>query len=241
MVAEELAAAEGKSVRIARCELAVSGEPWPFAERRREAIAERWERSRAARPKLFDGTVYLLGACSLRQGAFTGTLLRTDFKSFLYWRECGYPEAGVRDGFGSSLIRSSDGGVLLGRQSEGNLNAGLAYPPSGMIDARDAAGGVVDIEASIMRELGEETGLEPRDLARIPGYIFTAYGPFVSIAIEWRSALAAEVLRERILAHIRSQPVPELADAVIVRTREEIGDGAIPDYAKAMLRLVLAA
>jgi hypothetical protein len=241
MVAEELAAAEGRSVRIARCELGVGGQPWSFAERMREEVAAHWQRSRAARPKLYDGTVYVLRAFSLRQGAFTGTLLRSDFKSFLYWRECGYPEAGARDGFGSSLIRSSDGSVLLGRQSEGNLNAGLAYPPSGMIDARDAAGGAVDIEASIVRELGEETGLEPCDLARMPGYILTVCGPFVSIAIEWQSVLPAEALRARILAHIRSQPAPELADVVIVRRREEIADGAIPAYAKAMLRLVLAA
>jgi 8-oxo-dGTP pyrophosphatase MutT (NUDIX family) len=140
-----------------------------------------------------------------------------------------------------TVIRSSEGSVLLGRQSDGNLNAGLAYPPSGMIDARDAAGGVVDIEASTARELGEETGLEPRDLVRTQGYILTVCGPIVSIAIEWQSALPAEALRARILAHIRRQPVPELADVVIVRTREEIGDGTIPAYAQAMLRLLLTA
>jgi 8-oxo-dGTP pyrophosphatase MutT (NUDIX family) len=241
MAADELPAAEGRSVRIAECALSVGAERWPFADRHSTQIAVHWQHTQAAHPKLFDGTVYMLRSWSLRDGTFTGTFLRTDFKSFLYWRARGYADQSVRDGFGSAVIRSGEGYVLFGRQMSGNLNAGLAYPPGGFIDARDIHDGAVDIEASIARELGEETGLDPADLVRVPGYVLTPTGPLLSIAIEWRSALAAEALRERILAHVRRQYAPELADVVIARSPGEIDERTMPPHARAMLRLFLTA
>ncbi len=227
-------------MRVDRCALALSGEPWSYAARHREAIAAHWERVRAERPKLFDGPVHVLTEHALHGGTLTGTFARTDFKSFLYWREHG-SAAPTRDGFGSSLIRSSDGSVLLGRQSEGHLNGGFAYPPSGLIEPGDATGGTIDIETNIARELAEETGLVRTELERRPGYVATFAGPLVSIAIEWRSALPAAALRERILAHVARQPEPELSDVVIVRSLADIDDPIILPYARAKLRLALSA
>ena len=233
---------QDRSVRIARCALSVAAEPWPFAEHRRAEIATHWQRARAERPKLFDGTVYMLREGALEGESFRGRYLRTDFKSFLFWRDNGYADASVRDSFGSAVIRSAEGHVLLGRQTSGNVNAGLAYPPGGFIDSRDVSdNGVIDIDASIARELVEETGLEPLELERVPGYLLTRAGSLVSIGIEWRSRLAAEALRERILAHVRSQAVPELADIVIVRQADEIDEDGVPRYARALLRALLVA
>lgn len=233
-------AADG-SGRVARCELVVGEEPWPYAERHKAEIAAHWQNSRSERPKLFDGVVYVLLRHAIDPQGLAGTLVRTDFKSFLYWRERGYADPATRDAFGSSLIRSAEGHVLLGLQTEGNLNAGFAYPPSGMIDAEDAGGGRVDIDASIARELKEETGLRPADLSRAPGYVLTVSGPLISVAIEWRSGMPAEALRWRILDHISRQSAPELADIVIVRSIAEIGAVPIPAYVKLLLRLVLPA
>lgn len=240
-MADELTAAAGKAIRIARCRLTVGEERWAFAERHAGSIADHWSRVLAERPRLFDGKVFLLRELQLRGGVLEGAFLPADFKSFVYWRAQGYPDDSVRDGFGSSLIRSAEGHVLLGRQGAGYLNAGLAYPPGGMIDVRDTDAGIIDIDASIVRELAEETGLDSESLVRAPGYILTQSGPLVSIAIEWRSALAAEALRESILAHTRAQATPELADVLIVRSAAEIDDPTVPAYAKAMLRLVLDA
>ena len=171
----------------------------------------------------------------------TGTLLRTDFKSYLYWREHGYADRSMHDAFGASLIRSSEGYVLLGRQTEGNMNAGIAYPPSGMIDDDDVRAGTVDIEASIVRELAEETGLAPADLERTPGYVLTISGRSSRSRSNGTAPLNAQALRQRILAHIRSEQEPELADVVIVRSAADIGNLPVQDYAVSMLRLVMPA
>lgn len=240
MQQQRICTTDGTCVRVAQCELELSAEPWSYAERNRDAIVAYWQRVRTERPKMFDGPVHVLIAHALQGGTFNGTFARTDFKSFLHWREHSAPGP-TRDGFGSALVRSSDGCVLLGLQSAGHLNAGFAYPPSGLIEPTDTGGGKVDIDASIARELEEETGLAPADLERLPGYIVTTSGPLISIAIEWRSALPADALRGRILAHVARQPDPELADVVIVRSAGEIDDPIILPYARANLRLVLSA
>jgi 8-oxo-dGTP pyrophosphatase MutT (NUDIX family) len=232
---------EDRSERIARCELGVAAGPWPFAQRYRAEIAAHWERAVAARPKLFNGTVYVLRDGTLGGETFKGTFVRADFKSFLYWRESGYPEAGVRDGFGSAVLRSAEGYVLLGRQTGGNVNSGLAYPPGGFIDADDVRDGTIDIEASVARELAEETGLDAGDLERAPGYLLTRAGPLLSIGLEWRSMLPAEALRARILDHVARQSEPELADIVVVRSPAEIDADMMPRFAQALLRLLLTA
>lgn len=188
-------------------------------ERDHVAIVENWEAVHAANPRYFNGTIYLLKDCAIVAGRLSGSLFKTDFRSMLYWREL--PSAGadsVRDVFGASLIRSAEGHLLFGRQSPGQLNSGRIYPPSGLIDANDVAGDAVDIDASITRELGEETGLGAADFDRVPGYLIAIVGIHVAIGIEWRSSLPAAELRRRMLDHIAREHDPELDDVVIVST-----------------------
>jgi 8-oxo-dGTP pyrophosphatase MutT (NUDIX family) len=230
---------EPRCVRLASCSFAVADWAWPWAAERADAIAHDWVRRRALVPQLFDGTVYLLREYAIDGAALTGTLFSTDFKSFLYWRDHRAEAKGVFEAFGASLIRSADGHVLLGRQGPGQLNSGRVYPPSGLIDGDDLRGGAIDIDASIARELAEETGLALGSLERVPGYIAAVSGWQVAVAIEWRSPLAAEALQQRILSFIKAEARPELDDIVIVRKRADIDARAMPGHAQALLRTLM--
>ncbi len=231
---------EPRCVRLASCSFAVADWAWPWAAERADAIANDWAQRRALLPQLFEGPVYLLRAQAIDGATLTGTLFRTDFRTFLYWRDR-RDEKGVCEVFGASLIRSAEGHVLLGRQGPGQLNSGRAYPPSGLIDGDDLHDGAIDIDASIARELVEETGLKPADLARVPGYIAAVSEWQVALAIEWRSPLAAEALRQRILGFINAEAQPELDDIVIVRQRSDIDARIMPGHAQALLRTILPA
>ncbi len=215
--------------------------PWDWSLHNRNSIAAHWHKARIERPKLFDGILYLMDNYEIEGGVLSGALFPVDFKSFLYWKDVGFPDCGVHDAFGSSVIRSAEGYVLLGRQSEGNLNSGLAYPPSGMIDDDDVRGSEIDIDASIARELAEETGLEAHELHRVPGFVVMSQPPLLPIAIEWRSGLAAEELRERMLAHVRREPEPELEDVVIARSVTDLERLNVQDYAIPLLRTIMSA
>jgi 8-oxo-dGTP pyrophosphatase MutT (NUDIX family) len=232
--------------RITSCELQRVPGVWAYATDNAVAIDLHWQQARAANSQMFDGVIHLVSAATLEGGHFAAMLLRTDFKSFLYWRAQEFPETGVRDGFGSALIRSMEGHILLGRQRHGNINGGLTYLPGGFIDEKDVQpNGVIDIDASISRELSEETGLAMGDglngdRRNGGGYVLTLSGAQISIAREYRSHLTSVALRERVLAHLASDANSELADIVIVRRAADLVGLAMPAYAKALLPWLIA-
>lgn len=230
---------DATSDRVSRaetCSLTAGRARWPFAEAEAAAIDAHWARRSAENPGFFNGVIHLLRHHTFENGVFKGELVRTDFKSYLYWREMGFPDASVRDAFGSALIRSAEGHVLLGRQREGNINSGLTYLPGGFIDARDVGvDGSIDIAASVLREVEEETGLPAGGLIRRPGFHVTVTSPLISIAVELVSIAPAEVLRTAMLAHMAADPESELTDAVIVRSSADLSGLAMPDYARILL------
>ncbi len=210
---------EPRCVRLASCSFAVADWAWPWAAEARRCHRARLGASARIGAATFRWTRLSVARAGIDGATLTGTLFKTDFRRFLYWRDRRAEEKGVCEVFGASLIRSAEGHVLLGRQGPGQLNSGRVYPPSGLIDGDDLRDGAIDIDASIARELAEETGLAPGSLERVPGYIAAVSGWQVAVAIEWRSPLAAEALRQRILGFIEAEAEPELDDIVIVRQR----------------------
>lgn len=227
--------------RVKACELQLVRKEWPFAEARAADIASHWRRRQSESPSLFDGRVLMMSAPTIRDEVLRAELLATNFKAYLFWRETGFPDAGIFDGFGSALIRSVEGHVLLGRQCGGNINSGLAYLPGGFIDQRDVRGdGRVDIAASIARELREETGLGADDFDRTPGYFITQWRSQISIAQEYRSSLPSEALRARMLAAIEKQDDPELDDIVTVRKGADLEALHVGEYVQLLLPKVFS-
>jgi 8-oxo-dGTP pyrophosphatase MutT (NUDIX family) len=112
--------------------------------------------------------------------------------------------------------------------------------PGGFIDARDVdASGLVDIRASVLREVTEETGLTPADLSVGPNYLVTFCGQQVSIAVEIRANCEAAPLVSRIRRYLESDPSSELEDVVVVRTSSDVAALAVPAYARALLKTLL--
>ncbi len=123
----------------------------------------------------------------------------------------------IWDGFGSAILKSADGQILLGRQAPGHVNAGLAYLPGGFIDERDVTSSDhIDIDANIARELSEETGCVAANFKRTPGYILTSIGQQISIGVEYQSARSSQQLRKEILQHVATNPEKELIDILFI-------------------------
>jgi 8-oxo-dGTP pyrophosphatase MutT (NUDIX family) len=225
---------------VTGCDLRVADGVWGYGHDNAKAIDEAWQSARVENPAFFNGTIHLINGLRLEEGCLHATFLRTDFKSYLHWRRAGFPETGILDGFGSALIMSADGAILLGRQRAGNINAGLAYLPGGFIDARDAGpDGCIDITASIIRELQEETGLTGADLQQRPGFWITQTAAHVSIAVTFMANLDADALKTKIENFIAADPESELADIVVVRQLSDLDGLAMPDYARVLLRGLL--
>jgi hypothetical protein len=210
---------------------------WKFAGQNATQIELHWQRRTAENPNFFNGVVHILVSYSVSEtGCFSGSFVRTDFKSFLYWRETGWMDASVMDAFGSALIFSSDGRALLGRQRKGNLNGDLHYPPGGFIDLQDIGpDGTIDLDGSVRREILEETSLDERVLRRLGGYVVTVAGPVLSIAVPWMATVSENALIGEVVRHIDADPDGELLGVTFVAPGTETSELAMPDYARCLL------
>jgi len=209
--------ANDRVIYVNSCDLQVGDGAWRYAALNATNIERHWRRAFSRNPGLFNGTIYLMDSYQVSGRRFKATFLRTDFKSYLHWRFEGFPQAGVVDAFGSGILRSKEGHVILGRQALGHVNGGLCYMPGGFIDERDVGyDGRVDIDNSIEREVLEETGLDVLKKKRNPGYLLTFHGVQISIGVMYHCSHSGSDLEELISRHIAGEENPELAGVSIV-------------------------
>ncbi|MGY2808051.1 hypothetical protein ACVIHF_004781 [Bradyrhizobium sp. USDA 4506] len=74
--------------------------PWPFADERRAEIDAHFAEQQRLNPNLWNGRV-LLGRDPVFAGErLSASYFETDFASFLAWRDWGFPDHEVFNGFG---------------------------------------------------------------------------------------------------------------------------------------------
>lgn len=220
--------------RVSRLDLPVEAFAWPFAQRRRAEIDAHFAKAQRERPALWNGRV-LLGRNPVFSGdRFSAGYFETDFASFLAWRDWGFPDPGVFNGFGMGALLCADGAFVLGEMGGHTSNAGRIYFPSGTPDLDDIRDGAVDISGSVARELEEETGLAPGDYTSEPHWHCVFTGPAVAMIRVLRVDLPGEVLRGRIEENLALQRQPELSAIHLVRGAGDLS-AAMPRFVTAFL------
>lgn len=220
---------------VERLDLRFVPKPWPFAQENRAEIDAYFAQRQRAQPQLWNGRVLVLHEHRIESGVMHGAFLETDYASFLAWLEWGLPPAGVWDCFGAAAVVSSDGAVLFAEMGAHTANAGKIYFPCGTPDPADVAGGAVDLEHSLARELEEETGLVAADFAAEPGWTIVEI-PSRLVAVKvLRAPLDAAALSQKVRAFLDRQEQPELVDVRMVRGPADI-DPAMPGFASAFVR-----
>jgi 8-oxo-dGTP pyrophosphatase MutT (NUDIX family) len=208
--------------RIATLDLKVRSFAWPFATERRAEIDAHFAERQREKPDIWNGRV-LLGRNAVRSGEhLCADFFETDFASFLAWRDWGFPDASVFNGFGMGALRSSDGAFLLGEMGHHTANAGRIYFPSGTPEPDDVRDGVLDLEGSLIREVAEETGLDAADYTMDSHWSCVFAGPSIAMIRILRLDMPGEALRLRIEANLAGESRPELCALHLVRTRSEI-------------------
>lgn len=225
----------GTVLRIETLDLGVEPFDWAFARERRADIDAHFEAQRRDKPGLWNGRVLLMHRHDIDGTCLRGRYFETDFASFMAWRDFGFPDPDIRNCFALGALRGADGGYVLGVMSGGTANAGKIYFPGGTPDLNDVAGNIVDLEASVRREVAEETGLKPETLDIAPGWHCVLAGPLIGLLKPMRARDTAEGLRERIRAHIATQADPELADTFVARGPADI-HSMMPGFIQTFLR-----
>ena len=208
--------------RVTSLDLAVEPFAWPFAVEKRAETSAHFADKQREKPKMWNGRI-LLGREPVFAGErFSASYFETDFASFLAWRDWGFPDKAVFNGFGMGALLSSDGAFALGVMGEHTANAGRIYFPSGTPDLDDVRGDALDIEGSVAREVEEETGLTAADYRSDAHWHCVTTGPSVALIRILRVDMPGEALRDRIEASLAVQEHPELSAIHLVRNVSDL-------------------
>ena len=225
--------------RVTSLDLRIESWSWPFAAARCAEISAHFAEKQREKPKMWNGRV-LLGRNPVFAGnRFTACYFETDFASFLAWRDWGFPDKDVFNGFGMGALRCADGAFVLGEMGEHTSNAGRIYFPSGTPDLDDVIDGMVDISGSVARELEEETGLMPGDYRSETDWHCIYTGRAVAMMRLLHVDMPGEALRAKIMGNLALQQSPELSAIHLVRGTRDL-TAAMPRFVTAFIEAQLS-
>jgi len=225
-------------VLLDHLDLKVDPAPWELAARNRAAIDAHFAELQRGNPDMWNGRILLLASHRVEGRTLIGRYKETDFASMMWWRDNGHPDPDIRNAFAMGALRGSDGGFILGRMADWTANAGRIYFAAGTPDLSDVTpDGSVDLEGSVLRELHEETGLEPSDVTAATDWIAVFDGPRIALMRALVARETSDEVAARITAFNARQERPEIAEVVIARGPEDLNE-AMHDFTRAYLTYV---
>ena len=226
--------------RVTQLDLKFQPWSWPFADERRADIAAHFAVKQREKPKMWNGPILLARNPVFTGNRFSASYFDIDFASFLAWRDWGFPDKGVFNGFGMGALRCSDGAFVLGEMSQHTANGGRIYFPSGTPDLNDVSGGAVDMPGSVGREVEEETGLTSRDYQPGAHWDCVVSGSAIALIRILDVDGSGEALQARIEANLARQSQPEFSAIHLVRAASDLTP-AMPRFVTAFIEQQLAA
>ena len=220
--------------RVTTLDLPVRSKPWPFEQARRADIDAHFAKVQRERPTIWNGRVLLGRNPVFTESRFSADYFEIDFASFLAWRDWGFPDSDVFNGFGMGALRCSDGAFVLGEMGAHTANAGRIYFPSGTPDLDDVRDGAVDIAGSVVREVLEETGLAEADYTAAAHWDCVVSGAAIAMMRILNVDSTGEALRARIEANLARQQQPELCAIHLVREMRDL-TSAMPRFVTAFI------
>jgi 8-oxo-dGTP pyrophosphatase MutT (NUDIX family) len=231
---------EPQILDIAELDLPVESFDWPFARERADDIRSHWEARRAANPALFDGRVLLMFRHTIETRAdgrlaLRGAYFETAYSNFLAWRDFRLVDSQICSCFSMAALQSADGAFLLGEMSAHTANAGQIYFAAGTPDRSDVFDGRVDLTASVMRELQEETGIAAQETYFDESWLVVHTPPRIACMKTMRLGLDAAAAKARIEAFLGNEKDPELSAVHIVRSLADLEGKRTPDFMRIYL------
>jgi hypothetical protein len=226
--------------RVTTLDLRIEDFAWPFALARRHDIDAHFAERQREKPSLWNGRVLLARNASFAGERLEANYFETDFASFLAWRDWGFPDGAVFNGFGMGALRCADGAFVMGEMAPHTANAGRIYFPAGTPDPDDILGGQVDIAGSVFREIEEETGLTPADYRAAPHWDCVVTPAAVAMIRLLNADISGEAMRGRIEANLARQQRPELSAIHLVRQKRDL-TAQMPRFVTAFLAQHLTA
>lgn len=202
-------------------------DPHPFALGNAAAIAENWRQETTANAALFDGTVVLLSELAYRDGRLIGRCHAVKYSTFLLWRKR-RENSGAEHAYAHAVLVAGDNALVAIRMGRHTVNAGRVYFAAGSFEPIDFRDGMVDVDFNMIREVGEETGLDLSTAERGQHYHALSTASGTVIFRRYRVTEPADELARRISAFVAAEAEPEIEGPVIIRSAGDMPDGLMP-------------
>ena len=121
---------------------------------------------------------------------------------------------------------------LLGEMAPHTFTAGQIYFPAGTPDLADVFNGRVDLEASVRRELLEETGMEADETAMAAGWTLVFAPQRIACMKLMTLSITAASAKELIDAHLARDPHAEFTRMHVVRNPREVDGSRVPSSSR---------
>jgi 8-oxo-dGTP pyrophosphatase MutT (NUDIX family) len=198
--------------------------PHPFALSNAEAIAENWRQEMAANPALFDGTVVLLSELAYRDSRLVGRCHAVNYSTFMLWRKR-REDSGAEHAYAHAMLVAGDNALVAIRMGPHTVNAGRVYFAAGSFEPVDFRDGLVDVDFNMIREVGEETGLDLSQAERGPRYHALSTASGTVIFRRYKVDEPADQLARRISAFVAAEATPEIEGPVVIRDASDLPEG----------------
>ncbi|MDX8511573.1 hypothetical protein [Mesorhizobium captivum] len=196
----------------------------PFERDNEAAIAENWRREMEAKPALYDGTVVLLSALAYRDSRLVGRCHAVKYSTFMLWRK-NRELSGAEHAYAHAVLVAGDNALVAIRMGSHTVNAGRVYFAAGSFEPVDFRDGLVDVDFNMIREVGEETGIDLSVAQRGQRYYALSTASGTVIFRRYQVAEPADEIARRIGAFVASEAEPEIAEPVIIRHAADLPDG----------------
>ncbi|CAN7662264.1 hypothetical protein LJR234_005371 [Mesorhizobium amorphae] len=198
--------------------------PHPFARDNERTIAENWQREIEANPALFDGTVVLLSALAYRDRRLVGRCHAVNYSTFMLWRKR-RENSGAEHAYAHAMLVAGDNALVAIRMGPHTVNAGRVYFAAGSFEPIDFRDGLVDVDVNMMREVGEETGIDLSGAQRGQRYYALSSPSGTVIFRHYRVGEPADEIARRISAFVATEAEPEIEGPVIIRHAGDLPEG----------------
>ncbi len=215
---------EGTLFDLSGYDVSVAAGPHPLYQQRRAEIEANWLAEHEANPALFNGEMLIHRDIRIDAGgrlAATGHL--TPYATMLWWRK--QPDRPVAEHlFPIAVPITSDGAILAIEMGARTANAGRVYCAAGSLDAHDIIdGSKVDLDANMLREVREETGIDLTGATPVGGYLGVRIFRAVTLFRVFLLPYDAEEACARVRHHMETDDEQEIAGPVVIRDRSREG------------------
>lgn len=214
---------DGRLFDVSGYDISVAAGPHPLYRQRREEIETNWLVEHHANPALFNGEMLIhRDVCIDAAGRLVATGHLTPYATMLWWRK--QPDRPVAEHlFPIAVPITSDGAILAIEMSAKTANAGRVYCAAGSLDSHDIVEGKVDLDANMMREVLEETGIDLSTATPLAGYLGVRVFRAVTLFRTYLLPFDAEEACARVRHHMETDHEQEIAGPVIIRDKSREG------------------